>query len=141
MSKHVLLFSLFRPQFSITHMMGCLNAFTDHSLCKLPPLPLLPLERKARHFLWALLEITVCISSCITQISKLSAFGGSNTKYAMKLIVADLLVPVRKKPLVSSLFCSSQLVLVMGMTGYQLMLGIFDVRREARYRGEPLWHR
>ncbi len=81
MSNHILHISVILPPFSLADIKACLNAFTDHSPCKLKSLPLLPqngCRDKSQTFSFdRVQEITVYISSCITWVSKLSGFGGA----------------------------------------------------------------
>lgn len=78
-------------------------------------------ETKARPFSFdRVQEITVYISSCITWVSKLSGFGGGEgdtslqTQYRLRLIIPDCSgVAMRRKLLISSLFCSGPAVFAL----------------------------
>lgn len=62
-----------------------------------------------------------------------------NMGWVLSLLTA-LVPPLRRKPLISSLFCSDPAVFAHRVDRYLLMLRIFDVRREALHRGESLSH-
>ena len=105
-------------------MMACLNALNDHSPCKSKSLPLPQNGHKDKSQTFSfdrVQKITVYISSCITWDSKLSGVlvvlvvetGTLRFKHNKSWGLSSLTAPVpplRRKLLISSLFCSGPAV-------------------------------